>query len=116
MRGKIRIGENDVEMLANAASPVLFKKVFRVDWFKTMSDTQTDESGIEGIGHFEEMGFIMAMQAVKTTAQLMGLCYDDYLQWLEQFESEDLMIAVTDIANIYRGQEVTYAEPKKEDG
>ena len=115
MRGKIQIGGTDVEMLANAASPIIYKRVFRQDWFKALSDLQSDESGAEGISYFEQMGFIMAMQASKPD-QLAGLSFDDYLNWLAQFESDDLMTAVGDIAAIYRGQEVTNSQPKKSDG
>ena len=74
-----------------------------------------EESGIEGISYFEQMGFIMAMQASKP-GQLVNLSFDDYLDWLAQFESEDLMTALGDIATLYRGQEVTNSEPKKEQG
>ena len=116
MRGIIKIGSKDVEMLASAASPVLYKKVFREDWFKVLSETQDDDSGVDGIGRFEQMGFIMAMQASKSLSQLANIGYNEYLEWLEQFEAEALLEAVGDIANLYRGQEVTYSESKKEDG
>ena len=116
MRGKVKIGDKDVEMLANAASPILFKMVFHQDWFKTMSGFQNDESGIEGIESLEQMGFIMAMQATKKNSELTNMTADDYLNWLMQFESEALMIAVADIAAIYRGQETTSSQSKKEDG
>ena len=115
MRGKIEIGGKEVEMLANAASPILYKRVFRQDWFKVLSESQNDESGIEGISYFEQMGFIMAMQASKP-GQLANLTFDDYLDWLAQFETEDLMAALGDVASLYRGQEVTNSQPKKEEG
>ena len=116
MRGKIEINGKELGMVANAASPILYKRVFKQDWFKTLSEFQEDETGIESIGCFEQMGFIMAMQAVKTVDQLCNLTYSDYLNWLEQFGAEDLMMAVGDIANIYRGQEQTISEPKKGEG
>ena len=116
MRGKVKIGEKEVEMLANAASPILFKRVFRQDWFKTLSETQEDGSGVETISIFEQMGFIMARQADTPTDKLVNLNYEDYLNWLGQFGAEELMLSLGDIANLYRGQEQTGSEPKKEDG
>lgn len=116
MRGKVKIGDKEVEMLANAASPILYKRVFRRDWFKTLSESQEDASGIESITYFEEMGFIMAMQATLPTDKLISLSYEDYLNWAGRFESEDLMMVVGDIATIYKGQEETSSVPKKEDG
>ena len=116
MRGKVTISGKDVEMLSSAASPILYKRVFRQDWFKVLTSAQEDETGIESISHFEEMGFIMAMQAKKTTAQLAGLCYDDFLEWITQFETEDLLNSIDKIASIYNGQEQTNSEPKKEGG
>ena len=116
MRGKVKIGEKEVEMLASAASPILFKRIFRQDWFKTLSESQTDDSGIEGISIFEQMGFVMAMQAALPTDKLISLTYEDYLNWLGQFESEDLMMVVGEIATLYKGQEEQSSVPKKEDG
>ena len=114
MEGTVKIGSTDVGMLANAASPILYKKVFRKDWFKELNSAQEDE--MKGIDLFTEMGFVMAMQAKKTMAQLMGLCFDDFIEWLQGFEANDLLYCVGDIAKIYHGQEQTNSAPKKEDG
>lgn len=116
MRGKVKIGDKEVEMLASAASPILYKRVFRRDWFKTLSESQEDASGIESITYFEEMGFIMAMQASSSTEKLVNLTYEDFLKWLGQFEPEEMMLSLGDIANIYKGQEEQSSVPKKEDG
>ena len=116
MRGKVKIGDKEVEMLASAASPILYKRVFRRDWFKTLSESQEDASGIESITYFEEMAFIMASQASMPTDKLVNLTYENYLEWLGQFEAEDLMMSAGDVANLYKGQEEQSSAPKKEQG
>ena len=116
MRGNVTISGKDVGMLSSAASPILYKRVFRKDWFKALTTSQEDETGIESITIFEEMGYIMAMQATKTTEQLAALSYNAFLEWVTQFEADDLLEAVDQIASIYNGQEQTSSEQKKEDG
>ena len=114
MKGTVTIGSVEVGMLATAASPILYKRVFHKDFFKALNSAQKDES--EGVSLFEEMGFIMAMQDCKSVEELSKLTEDNYIEWLNQFGAEEMLLAVSDIAQIYRGQEVTNSAPKKEDG
>ena len=44
MRGVVKIGSVDVEMLANAASPILYRQVFKKDFLKNMQEIN-EESG-----------------------------------------------------------------------
>ena len=73
MRGTIRIGTKDVDMVANGATPFIYKRVFRRDFLAT---TQTEDMDV-----YTELAFIMAQQADPTIT--------DELSWLDRFEDFD---------------------------
>ena len=58
MRGTITFGDKPVELVANGATPVLYKRVFRRDFLN--SANKADDMDI-----YVELAFIMAKQAEK---------------------------------------------------
>ena len=40
MRGTVRIGQHDVDMLANGASPFIYKRIFKKDFFTAIGDAK----------------------------------------------------------------------------
>lgn len=105
----VRIGDKDVEMLANAASPYRFKQIFREDFLKRAIETNGNEA--ESVDLFVKMGFIMAKQAEK--ADFAKLNEDSFFIWLEDFEPSDVQMAAGEIANIYAGNAETKSTPKE---
>ena len=45
MRGTVKIGQRDVDMLANAASPFIYKKIFHKDFLMTVGTNYVDANG-----------------------------------------------------------------------
>lgn len=108
MKGNVKIGKQDVEMVANAFTPVLFQKLFHKDF---LMESQKKDINLT---LFQELGFVMAQQATdKTTKELVELSLDDYYAWLEEFEAMDIMNAVQDIFALYSGQTAITSKPKK---
>ena len=107
MRGTIYFGEKPVELVANGATPVLYKRVFRRDFLN--SANKADDMDI-----YVELAFIMAKQAEKPLSELInGLKYEDYLEWVQDFEAMDIITKVTDIFSLYQGQAVQTSVSKK---
>ncbi len=107
MRGTIIFGDKPVELVANGATPVLYKRVFRRDFLS--SANKADNMDI-----YVELAFIMAKQAEKPMSELMnGLKYEDYLEWVENFEAMDIITKVTDVFALYQGQAVQTSVLKK---
>ena len=46
MRGIVKIGERDVDMLANGASPFIYKKIFHKDFLTTVGTNDTDGNDV----------------------------------------------------------------------
>ena len=98
MRGTITFGDKPVELVANGATPVLYKRVFRHDFLN--SANKQDDMDV-----YAELAFIMAKQAEKPLSELINaLKYEDYLEWIENFGAMDLVEKATDIFTLYQGQ------------
>lgn len=106
--GIIKIGTHDVNMSANAMTPVLFRRLFHKDFMTESQSKQLD------LNLFQELGFVMAMQGTdKTLKELQDLTVDDYYEWLLGFEALDIMKAVNDIFALYSGQTGSTSQAKK---
>ena len=109
MRGTIDFGGKPVELVANGATPVLYKRVFRRDFLN--SANKTDDMDI-----YVELAFVMAKQAEKPLPELINsLKYEDYLEWVEGFGAMDVVEKVTDIFALYQGQAVQTSVSKKKE-
>lgn len=109
MIGKIKVGEVEMEMIANAATPYWYSQVFHEDFF-TKSQEFTDGNEGGAVDLFSKIGYIMKNQA--DGADLRKLSLDDYIAWLEQFEVMDMALASADIAMLYAGQTKTNSKAK----
>lgn len=107
MRGTIDFGGKSVELVANGATPVLYKRVFRRDFLS--SANKADDMDV-----YVELAFIMAKQAEKPLTELINaLKYEDYLEWIENFGAMDLVEKATDIFTLYQGQAMQTSVSKK---
>lgn len=112
MRGTITIGDKQIEMVANGRTPHLYYRVFRRDFLSEMQ--KLDKEQEQNLEIFSEIAFIMAMQAQKSGAELINsLKYDDFEEWLEQFEAMDLFLHSTEIIGFYQGQAQPSSVSKK---
>ena len=109
MRGTIDFGGKSVELVANGATPVLYKRVFRRDFLS--SANKADDMDV-----YVELAFIMAKQAEKPMAELINsLKYEDYLEWIEGFGAMDVVEKVSDIFALYQGQAMQTSKAKKKE-
>lgn len=106
MRGKVNIGNTEVEMAANAATPFIYKQAFHED---LLVELQAKDPSPD---LFLKLGYIMAKQAELPTVELMKLKDDGFLEWAEQFEFMDFVNASSDIASIYTHQTERTSVPK----
>lgn len=108
MKGTINISGKDVEMYANAMTPVIFKRVFHKDFLMESQKKDVD------LTLFQELGFVMAQQAAKPAKELMtGLTVDEYYEWLEEFGALDIINKVDEIFALYSDQAQSTSTSKK---
>lgn len=105
---EIKIGDKNVSLLANGATPIRYRQLFHKDIITQMNGGTNADDAVEMAS---ELAFIMAMSANK--ADMTTLNMDAYYEWLEQFETFDIVQASEDIFAVYVGQEVTTTTAKK---
>ena len=107
MTGTVNIGGIDVEMTANAATPYRFKQAFGLDFFQLSTEDLSDAQAVET---YQKLGYIMAMQA--KGADMSKLNEETFFAWLEQFDGNAMIEALTGVAAIYAGNTKQSVNPK----
>ena len=107
MKGTVKIGEIEVGMVANAASPYIFKQVFHEDFLTKLQESNPDPD------LFQKMAYIMAKQdELDKMADLMKLNKEGYYEWLMQFDAMDVLYAMDEISELYLAQKKGTSVPK----
>lgn len=106
MFGKVKIGEKEIEMLGNAATPYRYQQVFHEDYLKKVTGKEEADPN----DFFLKLGFVMAMQAEKKDMSKVGMT--EFFKWLEQFEPSEAFAAASDIADLYNGNAQGDVDPK----
>lgn len=101
------IGEKEVELSANAATPFRFKQVFQKDLFSVFANEANAET--EGLETVSQLAYIMAKQAEK--ADMNKLNQEEFLSWLEEFGPMDFANSAEEILNVYMGSTISSANP-----
>lgn len=93
MYKKIEIDGKPLELLSNAATPRIYKTIFRSDLFSDF--TSLDVSAIKDGNDFKaleiikQLTYVLNIQATKPFREYYGkVTEDDYIEWLTGFEEE----------------------------
>lgn len=110
---KIKVGGKEVDMLANAATPIRFRQVFGKNLLKYFMG---DESNEEVAAMTGELAYIMAKAG--EGADMNRLSIDDYISWLEGFDATDFVdpATVSEIIKLYQGNMDMGSRAKKNQG
>lgn len=108
MRKDITIGQETVEVVANAATPFVYLKVFGEDLLNSMQKNPED------ILRLERLTFVMKIQAEYPTSELMagGVTQDDFFEWLEGFEQMDMIDGANAAVSVYLSSKKGKSVPK----
>lgn len=112
MKRDIQLGDKTISFLSNGVTPLFYKQLFGKDLLNTLKNN--GEWDIVG-DHIPELAFIMAMQAREgiTAADMMKLSFDNYIEWLSQFEALDITMHGGEITAVYISDSIPSSEPKK---
>ena len=109
----VQIGEKEVNLLANAATPIRYKMVFGEDVmvaFNQINEKMRDTGEILDIT--SQLAYIMNRQAECSKDELKALTKDTYIDWLEDFDSMAFVNASEVIINTYLGTTGTTSKSK----
>lgn len=111
MTRTVTIGEHEVRMTANGATPYRYKNLFRGDVLKLMMEQSEGMDTAVTLDVSSKLAYIMAMQAAG--AKMDQLTMEDFMGWLEQFDPMDLTEATDAIYDLYLAQSVQASRAKK---
>lgn len=111
MQKTVKIGDNDVLMRSSAATAIRYRNTFHDDIMKELMAMDPEKMDAKVIEKIQKLGYIMARSAEH--ADMTALTEDDYLEWLEQFDTLDIMRASKDILMMYLGNKLSSSELKK---
>ena len=107
MKKIVVIGSKEVPMLANGASVILYKNVFHEDFLALMQKPQPPAD------MFVKMGFIFAKQGEgMSMKEVNSLSEYNFLEWLEDFEPLDVLVATDSISELFTAQAEKTSDPK----
>ena len=111
----VRVGNKDVQLRADGATPFLYKQAFGKDLLKIFSEASgTDDAAVVS-DLASELGFVMAQQAKSPDPLKVDLSRGAFMGWLVEFEPLDLTNAAMDIVNVYLGTYNTDSIAKKKE-
>lgn len=114
MLKNVKIGDIEIPMMANGATEYRYRQMFGSDIMVTffrayqkmgekfdLSNSDPELIG-EMIDIASKLGFIMSKQAEK--ADMARITENEFIEWLEQFESVDILMSSTDIFGVWLSQ------------
>ena len=105
MEKTIKIDGIEARMVANAATPRLYRSTFGKDVFADMTGAIDDKGNIRSVEVFENLAFVMARQG--------GLA-EDIDTWLSGFESPTAIVeAVPEIMDLWLNTNATIVDGRK---
>lgn len=111
MRRTITINGKDVELVANAASPYVYKQVFNEDFLLATTKDEPDPQLME------KMAYVMVKQAeISDISQLMKLSIEGFYEWLAGYDPMTFVNGelVQELTDFYFRQAKGTATPKNE--
>lgn len=115
----ITIGSRAVDMLSVASANYHYKRIFGEDPFVLQAQAASVEGGAGAQVTFAmQMGFIMKAMADAhgDRAVMAKTDLDEYLDWIDQFSTEDFIRASADIYTLYMAQNRTTSVEKNPEG
>ena len=116
---KIKIGSREVEMLAMSSCNYYYRRLFDEDPFELQAKAASSEAGQAiGITFAMQMGFVMkkAAEAHGDRGVMAAMSLDEYLDWIDMFDTFDFAEPSGDIIQLYATQNKQHSSEKKEGG
>lgn len=107
----VTIGDKEVILVANGATPYRYKMVFGSDLMKELTEIADTEDVGTAMDVVSRLAFIMTKQAEH--ADMNALNEELFIEWLEQFETMDMIHSYKDILAVYTNNMHSSSKAKK---
>ena len=105
----INVGGCEMQLRANAATPIYYRNVFQDDFVAHLNKEEPGEVRTEVL---MRLMFVESMQATVEHKEMRKQGEDQFIIWLTRFEWPDLVDAAGEALNLWMGQSETLSESK----
>ena len=116
----IKVGNQEMDFKASAATPILYKKLFGTDLIlelTKMTKLKTQEEQATVMSDLvSQMAYIMYCEASMSASELFTrLKFEGYIEWLSKFENtNDILSKGAEFIALYQGNTKVNSEAKNE--
>lgn len=111
----ITINGKELKMHCNAATPLLCKRIFKMDLYSYFSDVEDMGAG-ERIEGAEKMAYTMCLQAEKPLSEALNGKESDFIEWLAGFGFDDITTIIRSATEMWGENNKTSSTEKNEQG
>lgn len=107
--------EKEVSFLSTGTTAIRFKQIFHKDLMPSITKLLKDEELNPDVDLIvgQELAFVMNKQA--EGRNMNTVTYEEYLTWIDEYDSASLFQNIADFIKIYTGSRGSTSEPKKEE-
>ena len=107
--------EKEVSFLSTGTTAIRYKQIFHKDLMPSITKLLRDEelNPDADLIVSQELAFIMNKQA--EGRNMNTVTYEEYLTWIDEYDSASLFQNIADFIKIYTGSKGSTSEPKKEE-
>lgn len=107
--------EKEVSFLSTGTTAIRYKQIFHKDLMPSITKLLRDEelNPDADLIVSQELAFVMNKQA--EGRNMNTVTYEEYLTWIDEYDSASLFQNIADFIKIYTGSKGSTSEPKKEE-
>lgn len=109
MQKDIVIGNETIPMKATAGTALRYRQVFGGDLLLELANVKKAKD-ITAVEPVQKLAYIMAVSAGENKERAS---FKDYMEWLDNFETVDLMEALPKVVYLYNASKAGVSTPKK---
>lgn len=115
MYKRIEIGGKPVELQSNAATPMVYQKVFHEDLLRSFTGIDAEGDALGALDKVKQLAFVLNVQATRPFSDYYCKVSElDYVEWLTKFEEDDFYDAdmLTEVVGVWQKSARTSVAPK----
>lgn len=113
MEREITIGEKKIPMRATAGTAYRYERIFGEKLINAIIECSKDPENAENVETCQKLAYVL--QASAAREDMNALSFDKYIDWLDNFDTIDLVSALPEILGLYIANRKTKSIPKKKD-
>lgn len=114
MQKDIMIGDKKIPMRSTASTTYRYRQAFGSDLLVEFADAKENENNTKSVETSQRLAYVMAMAG--KGADMNTINFEGYINWLDEFDTVDLLEAMPEVINMWAESKRTISEAQKKTG